>query len=468
VALAFHRARLKAVYQVLRGKDVETGQFSQQLREAQFDRLRTAQASALDLTHWHRFMACLVGAGFRSDEMISSQTALLYSYSLYLLGKLQCHVEDHVLQRAIARFFFFATLTGRYTSSPESIFEADLNRVKDLREPAQFVEALEKLMANALTSDFWTITLPAQLETSSARSPAVYAFYAVQNRLGAPVLFSDKRVGDLLDPALRAPRSALERHHLFQRAHLEKSGVKDLKVINQAANFALVEWPDNANISKSPPPKYVPELKPRFSDAAWERMHAFHALPLGWEQMPYLEFLQQRRVLMAALIRRGFDALGGPTDDADAMSHGTVDEKLVWSLVESTELALRALVTRKFDERFGARATDTIRKVLGEEAWTALERNREKHLKQYPLSPQAGATTVLDYTYLGQLTQLMMCGEAWEAFRGFFKDKRQLEDIVKGITAVRNDRAHFRAVPTRELERCKLACEDLLALVAKA
>ena len=38
-------------------------------------------------------------------------------------------------------------------------------------------------------------------------------------------------------------------------------------------------------------------------------MHRFHALPDGWEQLNYHEFLQQRRDLMAAVIREAYEKL---------------------------------------------------------------------------------------------------------------------------------------------------------------
>ena len=50
VGVAFRRARLEHVYSILRGKDLQTGQFSPRLREQQFDMLRKAQARTLDLT----------------------------------------------------------------------------------------------------------------------------------------------------------------------------------------------------------------------------------------------------------------------------------------------------------------------------------------------------------------------------------------------------------------------------------
>jgi hypothetical protein len=36
----------------------------------------------------------------------------------------------------------------------------------------------------------------------------------------------------------------------------------------------------------------------------------WHALPTGWEQMDYREFIEARRQCMAAVIREGFKRLG--------------------------------------------------------------------------------------------------------------------------------------------------------------
>lgn len=309
VALGFSRGRLKSVYQVLRGKDLETGLFSSAHRDAQFRVLQQAQAKVLDLTCWHQFLSALVGAGFRSGEMISSQNALLYAYAVYLIGRTQCKVPEHQLQKAIGRWFFFASLTGRYTGSPESVMDGDLNRLRGVSDAAQFIAILDELISNQLTGDFWSTTLPAALNSSSARNPELFAYVAAQNRLNAPVLFSHKKVSELLDPALRTKKKSLERHHLFPRAWLEKAGEEDRKIINQMANYALLEWPDNIDISDDSPAVYVPKIKARFRPDEWQRMHALHALPESWEQMAYADFLVARRKLMADIVRRGFETL---------------------------------------------------------------------------------------------------------------------------------------------------------------
>lgn len=310
VALGFHRGRLKSIYQVLRGKDLDTGTFSPERRGTQFGVLQEAQAEVLNLTHWHQFLSCLVGAGFRSAEMVSSQTALLYAYAFYLIGRKRVGLAEHRLQKLLGRWFFAATLTGHYANGPESVMDGDLNRLKDVKDAEAFVQVIEGMMASELTNDFWAVTLPANLDSSSARNPELFAYVAAQNRLGAPVLFSHKKVSDLIDPALKTKKKALERHHLFPRAWLERQGVDDLKRINQMANFALLEWPDNIDISDDPPAEYVKVVRERFSPEDWTRMCEHHALPPGWEMMSYDEFLVERRRLMASIVRRGFESLG--------------------------------------------------------------------------------------------------------------------------------------------------------------
>ena len=44
IAFGFGRGRLKSVYQILRGKDAETGEFTSDKRDAQFELLKAAQA----------------------------------------------------------------------------------------------------------------------------------------------------------------------------------------------------------------------------------------------------------------------------------------------------------------------------------------------------------------------------------------------------------------------------------------
>jgi len=313
VGVAFKRARLQYVYSILRGKDLETEQFSDERRVEQFDKLKDAQSRTLNVQYWHDFMACIRMAGFRSGKMISSNNNLLFSYMLYLIGRTEYGVEEFTLRKVIAQWFFMSAVTGRFTGSPESAMEFDLARLRDTTKADQFVSRLQQVCDITLTNDFWGVTLPNDLATSSPRSPSLFAYNAALVLLDARVLFSNAKVAELLDPAIQANRSAIERHHLFAKGYLATLGISGTRETNQIANYAYVEWMDNLKISDQAPADYLPQLMERFSEAELARMYHCHALPENWEKMEYLTFLEKRREMMAQIIHEGYKTLtAGP------------------------------------------------------------------------------------------------------------------------------------------------------------
>jgi len=306
VALGFRRARLEHVYSLLRGKDLQTKQFSEEQREKQFDILRKNQILVLNLQNWHEFFKVLRRAGYTSSQFISSQMTIVYSYSLWLIGKRDFKVDLYKLRETVARWFFMASLTGRYTGSSESRMEQDLALLRNTDNAEGFVRILEEQIDAVLTQDYWEFTLPNELETAAARNTGQFAYYASLCLLDAPVLYSRMRVVDLLDPSTKAKRSALERHHLFPRSYLQRHKIKENRLINQPANYALVEWSDNVEISDSAPASYVPKIEDRFSADELRDMYRLHALPNKWYEMEFQEFLVERRKRMAEVIRQGF------------------------------------------------------------------------------------------------------------------------------------------------------------------
>jgi len=311
VGVAFRRARLEHVYSLLRGKDLTSGDVSLAQRDSQFGKLRDAQGRALNLTYWADFLNVVRAAGYRSAKTISSVNALVFAYQLYLLGRTEYDVEGFRLRNAIARWIYMSLLTGRFTSSPESRMEQDLAELRELRSAEQFLARLAQVEAATLTHDFWTATLPLDLATSAGRSPGLFAFYSAQTLLGARALFSQSPVVDLLDPPAQGQKKALERHHLFPKQYLKKQGIESIRDINQIANYALVEWDDNIAISDTPPAEYWSKYAERFGAPELEAMMRWHALPAGWWEMPYGDFLKARRPLIASVIRSGYEKLVG-------------------------------------------------------------------------------------------------------------------------------------------------------------
>ncbi|MFZ3021435.1 MAG: DUF262 domain-containing protein [Candidatus Nanopelagicaceae bacterium] len=313
VGLAFRRAVLKHVYSLLRGKDVDTGKSIPERRDAQFAIMQKAHDKVLDITNWHEFLQCLERGGFRGSKMISSDNALLFSYALWLIGRVEYGVPLDKLREAIARWFFMAHTTARYSGAFESAFEQDVARLSDVAagDANGFISILSKVVDDAFTSDYWEITLPNELATSASKSPALLSYIAALNILDADSLLSTGKVRSRLDPAITA-KKGIERHHIFPRAYLSSVlKVQDKREINQIANMALVEWADNIAISDDAPTKYWPEQleSKKLDPQRLQKQMYWHALPEGWESMPYQEFLEARRRLMGGVVRDAFALL---------------------------------------------------------------------------------------------------------------------------------------------------------------
>ncbi|WP_296596599.1 DUF262 domain-containing protein [Phenylobacterium sp.] len=374
VGLSLKRARLENVYSALRGRDAKTGLDNPEKRDEQFALMRKGQAAALNLATWHHFLSGLKLAGYLGAKMISSEAAIIFSYVLYLIGVTEFGLEKARVRQAIAEFFFMAALTGRYTSSPETRFESDLSLIRDLSDGEAYLEKLREICRTTLTGDYWDITLPQQLATSASRSPSLFAYQASLALLDATGLYSPAKFTSLADPSIAGTKAALEQHHLFPRGYLEDVGVKDFKQINQIANFAPVEWPENIRIGKKPPASYVPPLDAALTADRRERMYFWHALPPLWWDLPYEMFLVERRARMAQVVKTAWLKLTGV---AEAAEPAPVDVSALIAQGEhgATEFksTLRVnLHTGQVDEKIHLSALKTIAGFLNAKGGTLL------------------------------------------------------------------------------------------------
>jgi hypothetical protein len=363
VGLGFRRARLKSVYSLLRGKDLETDEVSEERRDAQFAILREAQAEVLNLQNWHEFLKAVRAAGFQSDRMISSKNALIFAYTIYLIGRTQFDIPIKEMRQLISAWLFMTTLTGRYTSSPESAMEADLASLRAVTTAEEFVARLKRIQSSVLTSDYWSISLPNDLATSAATGPSKNAYFAALAVLGAKALYSDQPVKELMDPVAQAKRSAVETHHLFPKKYLPKVGVTSTREINQIANYAVAEWSDNAAFADRAPSDYAPEFEAKFSGKALQDQYAWHALPDGWMHMEYREFLERRRELIAGVIRRAYEKLQPPAATGVSETLVSIDELIEegeGTAIEFKSTLRRNLHTGENDPRMESAVLKTI------------------------------------------------------------------------------------------------------------
>lgn len=319
VAVGLRRAKLADAYNFLRGRDPRSREIDPAKREAALASLRTGHAHALRGIHWDEFLKVLERAGFRTRDMITSKNTILYSYALWIIGRIDFKVPIDELREVMARWFFMSQITGRYTNSPETRMQEELNRLEGQAPvPASFIAVLGEQIDAAVPEDWWRFTLIDALNTSSSAAPAFVAYIAALNIIDADVLLATSKVKDWINP--RRGVKGIEKHHLFPRDFLKsKLGLTDNKKINQVANFALVEWSDNITISNQPPTEYWPQevADKNIERARRVRQERWHALPGGWTGLEYEAFLQQRRMLMATVIHDGFKRLTDPNYEPD-------------------------------------------------------------------------------------------------------------------------------------------------------
>lgn len=322
VLIAFRRGRLQAVLALLRGASVETDETLPSAdRDAQLDKLSAAIDKVLDLTNWHEYIKAVMASGIRRAAEVSSRNTVVLVYALYLIGR-SYGISHSDLRTPIARYFFMASLTSRYTGSFETRITQDVQSFTQAEDGNGYLERLRQATQTTLTADFWTINLPQNLATSSSRSPALFAYVASLSLLNArvPPFVSGGPDGqkaaipirDLIDPVVHAKKSSLERHHLFPRKYLESIGIEATSQINQIANLSFVEWPENIEISDVPPADYWPRYRDQFT--AQDLFH--HGLSPDWSDSDYDVFLERRRERIAKVIRSGFESIGvGPAQD---------------------------------------------------------------------------------------------------------------------------------------------------------
>ena len=365
VAVGLRRAKLQDAYNFLRGRDPRSREINVERRDAALAALKEGQAHAVKPLHWDEFLKVLERAGFRSRDMITSKNTILYSYALWIIGRVDFGVPVDELREVMARWFFMSQITGRYTNSPETRMQEDLNRLDGVPATAErFVAVLNGQIDAAVPDDWWRVTLIDGLLTSSATAPAYVAYVSALNILDADVLLATSKVKDWITG--RRTVKGIEKHHLFPRDYLKSVlGLTDNKKINQVANFALVEWSDNIAISNQPPDEYWPaEVADKAIDNARRaRQEEWHALPPDWTGLEYDDFLEQRRRLMAKVIFEGFKRLTDANYEPDltapevASDTQTLDLPTFENLVTSGILPAGTLLTPVDTDR------DTIAEV---------------------------------------------------------------------------------------------------------
>ena len=309
VGVGFRRARLRYVYMLLRGKNLKTGEITQNIREENLKIFKESLDMVTNLNNWHAFMNLFASAGYLKGSLVASSNAVVFSYVLYLIGKYDYKVSSVELQKIISKWIFMSTITGFYTGSTESQVEKQFADLRDVHNADEFVVYLDSVIANRFTDDYFEYSLPSELNSSSATSPAWYGYIAAINVLGTPMLFSTAPLSQYFILGTSGDKNSIDKHHIFPKNYLGKIGYNNDRDRNQIANFTYLDYATNIDISDAPPTEYVSRYRDKLGEEGYKLACKQNALPENFEQLSYPEFLIKRRILMAQIIKKAYDKL---------------------------------------------------------------------------------------------------------------------------------------------------------------
>ena len=309
VGFGFKRARLRYAYMLLRGKNLKTGEITQTIRDENLKVFKDSLDLVCNLNNWHSFMNLFSTAGYLKSSLIASSNAVVFSYVLYLIGKYSYKVPSVKLNKIIRKWIFMSTITGFYTGSTESAVEKQFADLRKISKAEDFISYLDTIISNRFTDDYFTVSLPSELNSSSATSPAWYGYVAALNVLGTPMLFSTEPLSQYFIMGTNGDKSAIDKHHIFPKHYLQSIGYDDDRDRNQIANFTYLDYVTNIEISDTSPLEYVQKYRQKLGQEAFNLTCEQNALPLNFEMLSYSEFLKQRRLLMAQIIKKAYAKL---------------------------------------------------------------------------------------------------------------------------------------------------------------
>jgi hypothetical protein len=203
-------------------------------------------------------------------------------------------------------------LTGRYSSSPESVIDLDIRQTAN----QDFADYAHSVMAGTFSDAYWEVTLPQQLNTSAITSPVFRVYLAAQVKIGDIGFLSQGiTVKDLI-------LYKSDVHHVFPRDFLKKHGL-DRTQYNRVANYVVAESNVNIQIGNKEPKVYFSQLHNQVNSGLkvygnitdpGEMRENFrqNCIPEGMLDMgidDYPSFLTERQRLMARKIRTYFESL---------------------------------------------------------------------------------------------------------------------------------------------------------------
>lgn len=309
----FYRGKIADLVNLLSGRDFETREYKDTIAEKSFATLKEGVLAFVNKTNFQRYLMIVKSTGIIDKSLIRSQNVLNFGYILYLTLR-DKGIESNKVEKVVRRWIVLSILTGRYSGSPESMFEYDIKRFKEAEDPMSYVMHTEE---GELSDAFWNNILVTRLNTSASSSPYFNAFLMAQIKMGDKGFLSEQiDVKSLIEQ-----RGDI--HHIFPKKYLQNNGFNNRGMYNQIANYVYTQSEINIQIKDKAPYVYMKEVKKQCEEGQaqyggivnQEKLYKNlqeNCIPKEIFDMDinrYTEFLEKRRKLMAEKIRVYYESL---------------------------------------------------------------------------------------------------------------------------------------------------------------
>lgn len=302
----FYRGKLSDLVNLLSGRNFETRDYEEEIAEESYRKLNEGVLKFVNKTNYDRYMMILNSAGIIDSSLIRSDNALNFGYALFILLR-DKGIDSNKIETIVRKWLVLSVLTGRYSGSPESMFDYDIKRF-NLNDPDEYLKSVE---LGQLSDAYWDHILPERLNTSVSSSP-YFKLYLMAQVHSHDKGFLSK---DISIEALIANRGDI--HHLFPKKYLQNNGHNLRNDYNQIANYVMTQSEINIRIKDDAPNVYMKKVLDQIDNQnpyigaittkeGLEESFKQNCIPeefVNYTVDYYFDFLHKRRYLMAQKIK---------------------------------------------------------------------------------------------------------------------------------------------------------------------
>ena len=308
----FYRGKLSDLVNLLSGRNFETRDYEEEIAEESYRKLNEGVLKFVNKTNYDRYMMILNSAGIIDSSLIRSDNALNFGYALFILLR-DKGIDSNKIETIVRKWLVLSVLTGRYSGSPESMFDYDIKRF-NLNDPDEYLKSVE---LGQLSDAYWDHILPERLNTSVSSSP-YFKLYLMAQVHSHDKGFLSK---DISIEALITNRGDI--HHLFPKKYLQNNGHNLRNDYNQIANYVMTQSEINIRIKDDAPNVYMKKVLDQIDNQdpyigaittkeGLEESFKQNCIPeefVNYTVDHYFDFLHKRRYLMAQKIKEYYFSL---------------------------------------------------------------------------------------------------------------------------------------------------------------